>query len=43
MTSLSAEKNRLHKVPDDAGIRLGGVASDIKMQKRTKKGSGLHI
>lgn len=26
---LSAEKNRLHKVLDDAGIRLGGVVSDI--------------
>ena len=25
----SAEKNRLHKVLDDAGIRLGGVVSDI--------------
>ena len=29
MPSLSAEKNRLHKVLDDAGIRLGGVVSDI--------------
>jgi len=29
MASLSAEKNRLHKVLDDAGIRLGGVVSDI--------------
>lgn len=28
-SSLSAEKNRLHKVLDDAGIRLGGVVSDI--------------
>ena len=27
--TLSAEKNRLNKVLDDAGIRLGGVASDI--------------
>ena len=27
--ALSAEKNRLNKVLDDAGIRLGGVASDI--------------
>ena len=26
---LSAEKNRLHKILDDGGIRLGGVASDI--------------
>lgn len=26
---LSAEKNRLHKILDDAGIRLGGVVSDI--------------
>lgn len=26
---LSAEKNRLNKVLDDAGIRLGGVATDI--------------
>jgi transposase len=25
----AAEKNRLHKVLDDAGIRLGGVVSDI--------------
>ena len=29
MASLSAEKNRLHKVLDDAGIRLGGVVTDI--------------
>jgi len=29
MASFSAEKNRLHKVLDDAGIRLGGVVSDI--------------
>ena len=27
--SLAAEKNRLHKVLDDAGIRLGGVVSDL--------------
>jgi len=27
---LSAETNRLHKVLDDSGIRLGGVVSDIK-------------
>jgi len=27
--TLSAEKNRLNKILDDAGIRLGGVASDI--------------
>lgn len=27
--TLHAEKNRLHKVLDDAGIRLGGVVSDI--------------
>lgn len=26
---LAAEKNRLHKVLDDAGVRLGGVVSDI--------------
>lgn len=26
---LAAEKNRLHKTLDDAGIRLGGVVSDI--------------
>jgi transposase len=26
---LAAEKNRLHKVLDDAGIKLGGVVSDI--------------
>lgn len=26
---LAAEKNRLHKVLDDAGIRLGGVVSDL--------------
>lgn len=26
---FSAEKNRLHKILDDAGIRLGGVVSDI--------------
>jgi len=26
---LAAEKNRLHKVLNDAGIRLGGVVSDI--------------
>jgi len=26
---LAAEKNRLHKALDDAGIRLGGVVSDI--------------
>jgi len=26
---LSAEKNRLHKILDDAGIRLGAVVSDI--------------
>ena len=26
---LAAETNRLHKVLDDAGIRLGGVVSDI--------------
>ena len=25
----SAEKNQLHKILDDAGIRLGGVVSDI--------------
>lgn len=29
MASLSAEKNRLHKVLDDAGIKLGAVVSDI--------------
>jgi len=29
MASLSAEKSRLHKVLDDAGIPLGGVVSDI--------------
>ena len=27
--TLAAEKNRLHKTLDDAGIRLGGVVSDI--------------
>jgi len=27
--SLAAEKNRRHKVLDDAGIRLGGVVSDL--------------
>lgn len=27
--TLAGEKNRLHKVLDDAGIRLGGVVSDI--------------
>ena len=27
--SLTGEKNRLHKVLDDAGIKLGGVVSDI--------------
>lgn len=27
--SLSAEKNRLHKLLDDAGIKLGGVVADI--------------
>lgn len=27
--TLASEKNRLHKVLDDAGIRLGGVVSDI--------------
>jgi transposase len=27
--AYAAEKNRLHKVLDDAGIRLGGVVSDI--------------
>jgi len=33
---LAAEKNRLHKVLDDAGIRLGGVLSDINgMSART--------
>ena len=26
---LAGEKNRLHKILDDAGIRLGGVVSDI--------------
>jgi transposase len=26
---LSGEKNRLHKILDDAGIRLGAVVSDI--------------
>jgi hypothetical protein len=28
--SLAGEKNRLHKLLDDAGIKLGGVVSDIK-------------
>jgi transposase len=27
--TLAGEKNRLHKILDDAGIRLGGVVSDI--------------
>ena len=27
--TLASEKNRLHKVLDDAGIRLGGLVSDI--------------
>lgn len=27
--TLASEKNRLHKVLDDAGVRLGGVVSDI--------------
>ncbi len=27
--TLAAEKNRLHKVLDDAGIKLGGVVADI--------------
>jgi transposase len=27
--SLAGEKNRLHKLLDDAGIKLGGVVSDI--------------
>jgi hypothetical protein len=27
---VAGEKNRLHKVLDDAGIRLGGVVSDIQ-------------
>ncbi len=27
--TLASEKNRLHKVLDDAGIRLGGIVSDI--------------
>lgn len=26
---LASEKNRLHKVLDDAGVRLGNVVSDI--------------
>ncbi|MCL6272265.1 IS110 family transposase [Sansalvadorimonas sp. 2012CJ34-2] len=29
ISQRSSEKNRLHKVLDDAGIRLGGVVSDI--------------
>ncbi len=28
--TLASETNRLHKVLDDAGIRLGGIVSDIK-------------
>jgi transposase len=28
-SNLAAEKNRMHKVLDDAGVRLGGVVSDI--------------
>src|ERR1700731_2736871 len=27
--SLAGEKNRLHKLLDDAGIRLGGIVADI--------------
>ena len=26
---IANEKNRLHKTPDDSGIRLGGLISDI--------------
>ncbi len=29
ISQRSSEKNRLHKILDDAGIRLGGVVSDI--------------
>ena len=29
---LAAEKNRLHKVLDDAGIKLGGLVADINGQ-----------
>ena len=38
---LSAEKNRLHKVLDDAGIRLGGVVSDINGVSAKKIIAGL--
>ena len=27
--AFAAEKNRLHKILDDAGIKLGGVVADI--------------
>lgn len=38
---LSAETNRLHKVLDDSGIRLGGVVSDINGVSAQEMISGL--
>jgi len=38
---LSAEKNRMNKVLDDAGIRLGGVVSDINGVSAQKMIDGL--
>lgn len=37
----SAEVNRLHKVLDDAGIKLGGVVSDINGVSATAMVKGL--
>ena len=38
---LAGEKTRLHKVLDDAGIRLGGVVSDIHGKSAQKMIQGL--
>ena len=38
---LAAETNRLHKLLDDAGIKLGGVVSDINGVCATKMVAGL--
>ena len=37
----SAELNRLHKMLDDGGIKLGGVVSDINGVSATRDGQGL--
>jgi transposase len=38
---LAGEKNRLHKLLDDAGIKLGGVVADIDGVSASRMGEGL--